>query len=571
MNTKKIPRNKLSIYLIKEELSSAKNEGLLNAREKGVVDIKEIGEFHYGYSEFKAPPWLKKFFGKSFDNNVDEVEKNRDKEKRRKRKEYGEPKHRLFSATASGIFFVDAGGRKFAITFGYGRAFLKNGVYEEHFGLKSALNLIQENSFRAIEKKNMVRDPKLSTEQFSRNGDVHNFILDTEQDILLGITGKSSNPSFGNIVTGKDALSISVEGDVYDIDVLLCECLKIYKSDKYKEGFSWIDHTSAIKSQKIIEELDDQLIDNINRKKFNTLWMSIPEIIQWDNFKEFRFNKNSFGDDIELEKYLRFNKNSNNLLLDDMKKHLVECISKDEDNILHSWKIYQCLYCEIEGKDKVNILSGGRWYEVETSFTKKIQNSFNKIRDKKINLPLPKSKYEEHEDLYNERAGEELNEFSCMDKELVPIEVGGKGIEFGDLLTIDGKIIHVKRGTNSSVLSHLFAQGVVSGTLFNEEENFRKNLSAKLVEVLGDKLGNEYKKIYTDNIPDPRDYKIIYAIISKQKGELKIPFFSKINIRNAKKRLEGMGYKVYLYHIPIDKNDVCIKSNERRKKRKSKK
>ena len=567
--------NKLSIYLIKEELSSTENKELLNNRVKGVEDIKEIGEFHYGYSEFKTPPWLKKFFGKSFDNRIDERDRDRDRrrdmERERRRERERIPEHKLFSATASGVFFVDVKGRKFAITFGYGRMFLKNGVYEEHFGLKSALNLIQENNFRAIEKKNMVRDPKLSTEQISRNGDVLNFGLDTEQDILLGITGKSSNPYFGNIVTGKEALSVSVERDIYDIHVLLRECLKIYKSDKYKKYFSWIDRVNAIKSKEEISELDEELVKRISSKKLGTLWMSIPEIIEWENISEFRFNKYSFGDDIELEKYLRFNKNRNNSLLKDIKKHVIECISKDKDNVLHSWKVYQCLYCEIDNNDKVHILNGGQWYEVVTGFKEEIFDSFNNIRREKISLPLPKSKKGEHEDLYNKRASQETNELSCMDLKFVNPGVTGNNIEFCDLLTTDRKIIHVKRGTDSSILSHLFAQGVVSGTLFNEEENFRKNLSTKLVKVLGDKLGNEYKKIYTDNIPDPREYKIIYAIISKKEGELEIPFFSKINIRNAKKRLEGMGYEVYLYHIPIDTNDVCIESDERRKKKKSNK
>ena len=562
MNTKEIPKNKLSIYLIKEEHSYTKNKELVKNC-KGVGKINEVDDFYYGHSEYKTPPWLDKFFREAFDNRIIS-----DKDKKKNKS----VKHKLFSATASGVFFVDVEGRKFAITFGYGRTFLKKEVYEERFGLKSALNLIEENSFRAIEKKNMVRDPKLSIEQISRNRDIHNFGIDTEQVLILGVTGKSNRDDFPSIIAGKDALSISVEYDIHNIDKLLRKCLKIYKSDKYKKDFDWIDHTNAIKSKETIEELDNKLVKNIKSGDFDALWMSIPDIIEWKNISGFRFNEGSLVDDIDMESYLSYVKDRKNLSLTNIKNHSVYSISTDGNNIVDNWTVYHCLYCEIEEKDKVNILSGGQWHEVERSFTKKILKSFNEIRKDKINLPLPKSKKGEHEDLYNKRAVREANEFSCMDKELVPFGVGGRGIEFGDLLTIDGKIIHVKRGTHSSVLSHLFAQGVISGTLFNEEDNFRKNLSSKLVEVLGDKLGSEYKKIYTDNIPDPREYKIIYAIISDHaKDKLDIPFFSKINIRNAKRKLEGMGYKVYLYHIPIDATVVCKESLKRNKQRKSKK
>ncbi|MCD4705514.1 TIGR04141 family sporadically distributed protein, partial [bacterium] len=59
------------------------------------------------------------------------------------------------------------------------------------------------------------------------------------------------------------------------------------------------------------------------------------------------------------------------------------------------------------------------------------------------------------------------------------------------------------------------------------------------------KFGNFKKK------PKSSEYEIIYAIISKSEKDLDIPFFSKINIRNAKRRLETFGYSVSLLKISI--------------------
>ena len=161
----------------------------------------------------------------------------------------------------------------------------------------------------------------------------------------------------------------------------------------------------------------------------------------------------------------------------------------------------------------------------------------------------------------------EIQGYRCMDCKLIPVGAGNHKVEFCDLLTSDKKIIHVKRYGSSSVLSHLFAQGMVSGILFNEDKSFLIKLSAKL----GDELGDEYKEKYTTDYPDPKEYKIIYAVISEHDDKLEIPFFSKINIRNAKKRLEGMGYEVYLYHIPVDPNDVYVPPPKTKKQKKSKK
>ena len=69
----------------------------------------------------------------------------------------------MFTASAKAIFLVkinvkEKGKKKkriFALAFGYGRNLLKPGVWEERFGLKTALNVIDLEKLRSINKKNM--------------------------------------------------------------------------------------------------------------------------------------------------------------------------------------------------------------------------------------------------------------------------------------------------------------------------------------------------------------------------------------------------------------------------------
>ena len=91
------------------------------------------------------------------------------------------------------------------------------------------------------------------------------------------------------------------------------------------------------------------------------------------------------------------------------------------------------------------------------------------------------------------------------------------------------------------MLSHLFSQGLVSGELFLSDQEFRTKLNGK--------LPNGYKLENVADKPKSSEYKIMFAIISKSEKDLHIPFFSKVNIKNIKRRLENLGYPVFLLKI----------------------
>lgn len=130
---------------------------------------------------------------------------------------------------------------------------------------------------------------------------------------------------------------------------------------------------------------------------------------------------------------------------------------------------------------------------------------------------------------------------TCLDRNLIPYGGGHSTIEFCDLLTADRRLVHIKRYSGSAQLSHLFNQGVVSGELFVQEREFREKLNEKLPD--GRKLADVAAR------PNPQDYQVIFAIISKSNNPLEIPFFSKVSLRNARRRLLGYGYTVKIAKI----------------------
>lgn len=125
---------------------------------------------------------------------------------------------------------VDHGGseRLFAIAIGLGRHLLKDGVVEERFGLKVVLNSVGPASFRSIDKTALGSVPKHSREQMSREVTPSDFGIDIDQDLISSVTGKSRDDALGKVITGREALSISVRVDATNVEELFVHCTGRY-------------------------------------------------------------------------------------------------------------------------------------------------------------------------------------------------------------------------------------------------------------------------------------------------------------------------------------------------------
>ena len=67
--------------------------------------------------------------------------------------------------------------------------------------------------------------------------------------------------------------------------------------------------------------------------------------------------------------------------------------------------------------------------------------------------------------------------------------------------------------------------------LFVSDDEFRQKVNDKLPE--GHKLADRSAR------PNPEDYEVVFTIISKSANALNLPFFSKVSLRNARRRLRG--------------------------------
>jgi uncharacterized protein (TIGR04141 family) len=129
-----------------------------------------------------------------------------------------------------------------------------------------------------------------------------------------------------------------------------------------------------------------------------------------------------------------------------------------------------------------------------------------------------------------------------LDRQLTYIYGGNNSIEICDIYTIKKEFVHIKHGTQSSKLSHLFNQGFVSASLFLNDPNYRIDLRKKL------KSNRALQQTIGKTI-DTSDFTITYRILQKSKS-FSIPFFSKIVLNDTHKKIKGMGYNFRLEWVP---------------------
>jgi uncharacterized protein (TIGR04141 family) len=130
--------------------------------------------------------------------------------------------------------------------------------------------------------------------------------------------------------------------------------------------------------------------------------------------------------------------------------------------------------------------------------------------------------------------------YYLMDRNLTYL---GGPMEFCDVFSKSKELIHIKRYGGSATLSHLFYQGMNSAEFFQMDPSYRK--------LVLNKLPKQFQIFMADARPKFEEYHVVFGIISKSSKELTLPFFSRVGIRHAVRRLQGFGYRVSLAKIGV--------------------
>lgn len=443
----------------------------------------------------------------------------------------------LRNSTVSGsVLLVPVDGRTFALTLGYGRALLVPDSFEDGFGLKVTLNAVPPGNIRAIDRSSFDAFAHQTRTQGLRPGELEQFGLDMDQDILRAVVGAPKNPGLGERMAGKDALVFHVRADLSELPDLLSQYLTQFRSREYQKTYPDMDKLAVVKDDALLKRLENKLLEKVREGDGDRLWLAVPDFVDWSTVG-FRYSNASYDPypDLHLNDFLdHVRSDRSTLQIDGRRVYSVDVSSGHE---IENWPLMKCIYCELVISNNTYVLSNGQWYQIKKDFVALVDKSINPLLKPTV-LPEYVAK-DKGEAGYNKRTAK-LNGYFNFDRKNV-YHGGRRGdqVEPCDLLTKQRELIHVKRYGGSSVLSHHFAQGLVSSDLLFDDSVYRDKMRHKAPD--------DFKALIPSKV-DPTKYKIVYAIIGRPPAGKKLsellPFFSRVTLRRTVKQLRRMGYQV---------------------------
>ena len=541
MKKQKARKEKLSIYLVKSGLGAdiSKVIHLESSKSPINMDVSGLDAVLYVKKEptKPPPPWTKLFT------------------------DHQDLPDNLFGArrAVGAAFAVKLNETQFILTFGTGFHLVKNETIERDFGFRVTLNSVDPDKLRSLDKANYDHNPLNSRTQSSIDLGMFDLDVDSETDMLYAVTGVSVVPMFGSHVTGRDALTLVLDINLNGLKEVLLEALSRYKMALPKD-FEWVENIQKVKDKELQCVLDLELDDLLSKNDFKNMWLGEPEIIDWESQIGYSFDlyqKTLRHVVLKIEDLVQYFQVKGIALTSENLRSQSIHINDNEYNSTRKWSAYRCLYAELSSEKELYILRNGQWYIVNTDFVGRVDKYLEGIDPYHFEFPI--YTYDREEE-YNLFVSENYENIQLMDKKLVKIGGPNDKLEFFDLIKDSSEFIHVKFYRSSASLSHLFSQGFVASEAFVSDPAFRRRLN--------EKLPDSTKLSCADKRPDPSSYRIVYAIAMNKKVPKELPFFSKVTLKNALKKLKTLNYSVSISAIPVDPNLEIKKKGKPEKKKK---
>jgi len=449
------------------------------------------------------------------------------------------------SESVRALLVVNIENRLFAFTFGHGRSMLKSFMLERGFGLRVTLNLGDSEQIKSIDKSTLEKVSLNTRSQTSKNTSVNDFDFEFDQEILKSICAVVEDEDTENpeVVSGCDSVSINTEIELDTFPDLAKRLLVAYQDDKYQEKYPWVDFIQSVSDPEILQQLNDEMLNLVNNEKFDNVWISPPEVIDYSDFSGFVYNARKgrppcFHSDLDLSIYIAQSTIRKPITIEVLKRREIFKFNAEERNV-DGWPVFHCMNCELVLNGETYILNDGKWYRIDSEFSDAVNSFFNSLNKCQIDFP-PYCGMKEGEYLRKIADGEN---FALLDQQWIYPKGTGNKIEFCDLISQCDAFIHVKKYGSSSVLSHLFSQASVATDFLMNDPSVQEQVNRHLEET--------YLSIKFNSEDSPRKYRIVLAIMQKNAGDLHLPFFSKVNLRHHARRLINMGFKVELAKINI--------------------
>lgn len=443
------------------------------------------------------------------------------------------------------------GGSLFAFTFGFaGRFFLREGVVERNYGLKTVLNLLYPEAaesapdarVRSVDTKRVADTTVRTRRQTSRISAFEGFDVDTLRDILRHVTGNPPDEaSWGTTITGGDSVHLTVDVEFEGLGELCQRLENVARGTDYRRRFPWVDHLRAVVDTAELERAREVVVSALQLgDPAGSMELSPPDLLDWDRVSAFQYHFDTrtgvTRPGIELSHYLA-GVDLADITYERLRGRQLLALDGNH-SVMQRWSVWRCLTGTFEVDGRHLVLDDGEFYFVAPTFLSQLNADIDNIPTDVLSLPPADVRWDEA--TYNETACTRQG-YLLMDRKLVRGGDFGSGVEVCDALSRDGDLIHVKRHFASKTLSHLFNQGLVVAELLTRHD-FREAARGRIVEEdasYGDVIDiEEFRQ---------SEWRVVYGVIGPWRGRPLsevIPFFSRMTLRYARQELGRIGYEV---------------------------
>ena len=469
---------------------------------------------------------------------------------------------RIDIASAAAVLIFRAADRVFASTFAHGWMYLDEYRFEGDFGLRVAINALDDAKLKRLERANLgdaLRGVALSP--FQR--ELTSFGLDDALDLIRKISGRTRNEAVADAMTGSRSLRVTGEFGLGDLPELAADSLAFYRSRRYQDtAFKIIDSVMPIADRELASNLDDLAAASI-AEAGEDFELGLPIGFD-DQAVSFRFNGpghvGTFPD-LLMRNYVEAMGQRVALVTSDiLRKHKIEARFEEQGRHSVKWSLKTALVGSITHNGERYAANEGEWYRIEQGFKNSIEASFlDVVADWPAPPPPLKKIYDRNgngryqiEAEYNAEFAA-ANGFVLLDTQQVQIpDIERSGFEPCDILDIQGKrFIHVKKSSRrSSILSHFFKQGANSARQFSIFEAAWGSLRTLVLQVAGEDAATALDAAREDH-GRPWTVEFLIADTPRQNGQFNIPFFSKVSLRDELRALHAMKYHAAIRFIGL--------------------
>ena len=454
-----------------------------------------------------------------------------------------------------GILLLSVRKRLFAVTFGMARHLLPPHLLVHDFGLRTIINAVPEDSIRSVDMKQTEQISTNTRRQTSRNSSLTNFGINWSRDLVRGVTGKPSDSTFAEKLTGADALTINCRITFKQIRQKCAEILTHYDSTKYTTT-QWkdIDRIRPERDEVLLTTLDSMLMAELrDGTPSDELHLALDGIEDHENVQYYSYSTDESTEDSELDimKYLSTIEDVSELTVEKLQKHRILVKYSSSESIIPKATVYEALQWGSEYKGRYFVISGGVWFGIENDWAKKVLGTVRNINPPINSLDDPGRHITEPDFNTTATSSAPGNLLVCLDRKMVKGPTMTTFIELCDILGAQKVLYFVKPTTDVEALSYLFTQVRAGCLAFLNDSEARKQARFHINNVLNatgqQRDLSKFLAVMPEKQPIAGEYEVVLGILKERQSRwpFDISFLALASLADLHDAVVAHGFRAF--------------------------